>query len=285
MRKQMWRLAILVLSVLVISSWCFGQKLQKQDSHSKWNAQYLGGAAPIAQQTVMLSINENDLVLTPATGDPFTVNLKNINLVSSRTKGTHPASAAESQFLKAVVSGPGCSDCRGMGVVAFFTAALMLGSYPITSRDYIVSIGWRDGAADEEIVVRLGKHEYQPFLAALEEASGRKWENLDAQWQTVKKELDEQHGTKIPLMLLHDARLSKFRLKAGKYEAVLLQRGETNLLFVFPQGHVDLTHLSVVAEVKVAPAGDSSDPVVYEVRNGALSVVEIRTGSNTIRVD
>jgi len=265
-----------------------GARAVEKTRGKPWQAVYLAGVAPFAPGiNVQVTIDQDQLRLRPIKADPFVVPVSAIAMVSTNVKGSHPATRAEGNFLRGFMSDAHpCYPPQGCGAVVMFTAALMLASYPVKSHDYLVSILWREGAADEEILFRVRRDEYTPLLAKLERATGKTWKNMDTEWAKVQQEIQSQQGSKTPIQLDRKVRVSKIELKPGRYQIVLLEReGSRGELYFFPGEQVNIEHLSVATWVEIAPPAPdaTSTPVTYKEKDGTSVLAEIRTASKTLR--
>jgi hypothetical protein len=124
------------------------------------------------------------------------------------------------------------------------------------------------------------------LLAELERATGKTWKNMDTEWAKVQQEIKSQQGSKTSIQLDRKVRVSKFELKPGPYQVVLLEReGSRGELYFFPGEQVNIEHLSVATWVEIAPPvpDAASAPVTYKEKDGTNALAEIRTASKTLR--
>jgi hypothetical protein len=282
----------LVAGVILLSYIATSQGLQarvvEKAGGEKWQAIYLAGVAPFPRSVhVQVTIDSDALRLAPHKTDPFSVPVNAITLVSTSVKGSHPASRAEWNFLEGFVrGGAACYPPQGCGAVVMFTGFLMLATYPVKSHDYLVSVSWREGNADEEILFRVGPKDYTSLLSELEKATGKTWKNMDMEWAKVHQEITSQQGTKASIQLDRKVHVGKFDLKPGAYQVVLLerepQRGE---LYFFPGEQVNIEHLSLATQVEISPAatGATAAPVTFRKKNGITTLDEIHMPSLTVR--
>jgi hypothetical protein len=257
-------------------------------SGKPWQAVYLAGVAPFPRNVnVQVTIDRDYLRLAPRRTDPFAVPVNAITLVTTNVKGSHPASRAEWRFLEGFTSNAaGCYPPQGCGALVMFTSFLMLASYPMKSHDYLVSVSWREGTAEEEVLFRVGPKDYTTLLAELEKATGKKWKNMDTEWAKVRQEITSQQGSKTSIQLDRKVRVGKFDLKPGAYQVVLLEReAQRGELYFFPGEQVSIEHLSMATWVEIAPAAAdaASAPVTFRKKDGITTLDEIHLPSLTVR--
>jgi hypothetical protein len=278
---------LLVMAVIVAS--IGGGLLVSEDAGpSQWVVRFQAGAASMKMgRRLKLTIDKEKVLLEPERGLPFAIPVAGITAVSSSIKGRHPATDAEGKFLSSFLSSPG--DCYSVGCpgIILFTPILMAFSYPIKSTDHLVSILWQQKGVDEEVVLRIAKSDYTPFISELEKATGKKWKNLDAEWEKVQQELKREAANKISVRLDRKVRIAKSDLQPGAYQVVLLEReGNHAELYFFPGNQVNVEHLAAVALVETAtPTNDTeAGPVNYkEDKNGITTISEIHTAGKTLR--
>lgn len=163
----------------------------------------------------------------------------------------------------------------------------MAATYPIKSHYAYVSILWSEKGTEQEVLLKLSRRDYTPFLAELQKATGKEWRNLDTEWEKVQQELKREGANKFSLHLDRKVRIVKSDLKPGAYQLVLLER-EANHgeLYFFPGNHIDIERLAAVAVVEIdSLASDTkTEPVSYKQdKNGNTTISDIRTASRTFR--
>lgn len=256
---------------------------QEVKAGSYWNMTYHAGAAPIrAESQISVTIEGNEISLRVRKGPEFVIPLDEVTAVSSNVIGHHGrVSLGELKFAGSVLATPnGC----GSGEAAYGCAAVVLGalllvvpSYPIKTTERLVRIVWRDKSTDEEIILKLHKSDYQPFLGQLEKATAKPWKNLDVEWGKVQEELKREEPNKIEIQLDRKVRIAQSDLEAGTYQIVLLER-EANRgeLYFFPGNDISAEHLAAVAPVEVAQRPNQG-PVKIEYKQGAKPSTAIST--------
>ena len=254
---------------------------------SVWQASYLAGVAPFPRGAhVQVSIDSEALRLAPRGTNPFVVPAQAITLVASNVKGTHPATRAEGQFLKDFAAAPGpCFPPEGCGAIVIFTAFLMAASYPVKTRDYLVRVFWREGNAEEEVLLRVGQKDYTPLMSELEKATGKTWKNMETEWARVQQEITSRQDSKIAIQLERGVRVGDSVLKPGPYQMVLLEREKNQgEVFFFPGDQVNIEHLSAGTRVELGPAIPDSGPLVtFREREGTTTFDQIKLPTRTVR--
>jgi len=277
--------AAIVSAVISPTAQMYAAQDAATDNH--WNMTYHAGAAPIRPEgKVGVSIEGQKLLLRVKKGPEFAIPLDQVTAVSSNVTGRYGrVSRALAKFVDSTQCGPGPDAVCGTVVLTAFL--LIVPSYPIKTTDRLVQIIWRDRNADEEIVLKLHKSDFDPFLAQLERATAKPWKNLDTEWVKVQQELKSAESTKVPIRLERKVRIVKSDLEPGAYQIILLE-GETNRgeLYFFPGDEVNVEHLAAVAAVEIAlPAkGDENVQVDYKQdASGKTTISSIHTSSKIFR--
>jgi len=256
-----------------------------------WNVKYQAGAAPFPQQSQIFAfIEDKNLFLKPKKGPNFSIPGGAITAVSSSIKGRYgAASLAEARFAESMLS-PDANSCLGFypcSLVVTTALLLVIPSYPIKSTEYLVHIVWRDKGVDEEIVLKLHKNDYGPFLVRLEKATGKPWKNLDTDWKRVQQEIKRAEPNKLEIRLDRKVRVAKVGLEPGTYQIVLLEReaGHGEIYF-FPGSEVNAEHLAAVVSVEISPlVNEGNTPQIdyNQDLKGKSTISSIRTQSRIFR--
>jgi hypothetical protein len=281
--RRVW---VLIVSALLVglSVWPgFSATPQQRPQGNQWKMVYQAGAAPIQKDAeVLVTISRENLVLQAKKGSPFSITPAGITAVSSNLFSRHTASLEQAVLW---------ADLARFNPYTLmflpFGIAGMAATYPITSRYAYVSILWSDNGTEQEILLKLNRAEYAPFLASLRQATGKEWRNLDTEWEKVRQQLKNEENRKISVHLTNRIRILKSDLKPGDYQLVLLG-GDANHgeVYFFPRNQVNVEHLLAVALVEIQPLeGEATaDPVSYmQDKNGVAAISAIRTDSKTLR--
>jgi hypothetical protein len=278
---------LLVTGALVASlavSPAFSVTPPQETSHgNQWEMVYEAGVAPLkGQSPVKVTISEDNVILKAKKGSLFSICAANItavssNLVSRRTASRNQAAA----WVAAVQFSPYMLMALPFGLVG------MAATYPIKSHYAYVSILWTEKGTEQEVLLKLSRRDYAPFLAELQKATGKDWKNLDTEWERVQQELKSAGANKISVQLAQKVRIVKSDLKPGAYQLVLLER-EANRgeLYFFPGNQIDIEHLAAVAVVEIEPlaSGIETEQVNFKQdKNGITRISDIRTASRTLR--
>lgn len=254
-----------------------------------WNMTYHAGAAPIRPESkIDVSIEDQKLLLRVKKGPEFAIPLDQITAVSSNVTGHYGrVSLAEGKFVDSEASrcGPGPDVvCAAVVLTAFL---LIVPSYPIKTTDRLVQIVWRDKNADEEVVLKLHKNDFNPFLAQLEKGTAKPWKNLDTEWVKVQQELKGAESSKIPIRLERKVRIAKSDLEPGSYQIILLQRdANRGELYFFPGDDINIQRLAAVATVEITllAGGDEKLQVDYKQdASGKTTISSVHTSSKVLR--
>jgi len=224
---------------------------------------YQAGAAPFPPESQIVAfIGGETLFLRPKKGPGISIAGGAIMSVSSSLKGRYgSASLAEIKFAQSMLS-PDANSCLGFYPCSLaVTTALLLviPSYPIKSTERFVHIVWREKSVDKEVVLKLSKSDYDPFLAQLEKATGKPWKNLHTEWTKVQQEIKVAEPNKIEARLDRKVRIADSDLESGTYQVVLLERANNHgELYFFPGKQVNAEELAAVASVEIAPSENES---------------------------
>ena len=261
---------------------------QDASSTNHWNMTYHAGAAPIRpEDKIGVTIEGQKLLLRVKKGPEFAILLNQITAVSSNVTGHYGrVSLAEVKFVDSWAPRCGQMDV-GCGAAVLTALLLVVPSYPIKTTDRLVQIVWRDKNLDEEVVLKLRKSDYEPFLDQLQKATAKPWKNLDTEWAKVQQELKAAESGKAEIHLDRKVKMMKSDLGPGTYQIVLLDR-EVNQgeLYFFPGDEVNTEMLAAVVPVEIATmAGGASTPEVEYKQgvDGMTTISAIRTQSKEIR--
>ena len=284
--------AVMAIGIVVISPAVQNCAAQDAVRGDHWNMIYHAGAAPIRTDSkVDVTLESGKILLRVKKGPEFAIPLQEITAVSSSVKGHYGrVSLAEAKFAGSLMTQPGrCGPGPDYGCAAVILTSLMLiaPSYPIKTTDRVVQIVWRERNLDEEIILKLHKGDFDPFLAQLEKATTKPWKNLDEEWVKVQHELKNAEPSKIAIGLDRRVTIAKVDLEAGIYEIIVLER-EANRgeLYFFLGSDVNIDRLAAVTEVEIVrPANDESKfQVDYKQdAGGKTKISSIQTPSKIFR--
>ena len=256
---------------------------QEAPEGNQWKMVYEAGVAPLKiQSPVMVTISQESIILEPKKGSPFSISAASITAVSSNLVSRHTASSNQAvAWANAIAFSPYMLMGLPFGLVG------MAATYPIKSHYTYVSILWSEKGTEQEVLLKLSRRDYTPFLAELQKATGKEWKNVVTEWERVQQELKREGTNRFSLHLDHKVRIVKLDLKPGAYQLVLLER-ESNHgeLYFFPGNQIDIEHLAAVAVVQIESlASDTrTEPVSYKQdKNGSTTISDIRTASKTLR--
>ncbi len=272
-----------LVAILAVSP-AFSVRPPQESPHgNQWKMVYEAGVAPLkVQSPVMVTIRQENVILEPKKGSLFSISAASITAVSSNLVSRPTASSNQAVAWAYAV---GFSPYMLMGLP--FGLVGMAATYPIKSHYAYVSILWSEKGTEQEVLLKLSRRDYTPFLAELQKATGKEWKNLDTEWERVQQELKREGANKFSLHLDHKVRIVKSDLKPGAYQLVLLER-EANHgeLYFFSGNHVGIEHLAAVAVVQIESlASDTrTEPASYKQdENGNTTISDIRTASKTLR--
>lgn len=254
-----------------------------QDAPAEWKAVYEAGAAPfVSSGRINVTIADGNLVLAAKKRQPFSVPAHGITAVTSNLTAEH--TLARNQV--AVWSGLAQFSPY---TLLFLPAGLpvLAATYPVKSKYAYISILWTEAGTDEEIHLRLDRKDYQPFLAALQQVTGKEWKNLETEWQRVQHALASNETPKTRLRLDRAVRVGTVDLKAGLYQLVLLQtardRGEA---YFFPNNQLNIEHLAATTLVEILPAPAETQIAALSYKEnaqGLSSIAEIGLAQQLLR--
>jgi hypothetical protein len=256
-----------------------------------WTVKYQAGAAPFPPESQIVAyIGGETLFLRPKKGPSISIPAAAITTVSSSEKGRYgSASLAEARFAESMLT-PDASSCLGFypcSLAVTISLLLVIPSYPIKSTEHVVHIVWREKGVDKEIVLKLSKSDYSPFLAQLEKATGKPWKNLHTEWTRVRQELKREEPNKMEIQLDRKVRIGNSDLNSGTYQIVLLERPSNHgELYFFPGELVNADELAAVVSVEIAPGENENNAPLVDYNageNGIATVSTLRTPSRTFR--
>jgi ankyrin repeat protein len=186
---------------------------------------------------------------------------------------------------------PHATTGGGMGGAAVGLAVLAVGGVlaPFNTRKHFVTVVWKDGRMTNKIVFKVGKGEYLGFLADLEQATGRPWENFPKQRKQVRKELRRAKEMKahISLRLDRPAWVRFTRLRAGLYQLVLVEGGGNRAdLYFFAGKKVDTNKVTTMTSVEIILQANqvSAPEAIYEGEYESSYISAIRLPDRTLHI-
>jgi hypothetical protein len=157
----------------------------------------------------------------------------------------------------------------------------------LKTKKHFVNILWEEDGAKKEVVFKVGKGEYKPFLAELRKATGKEWKNLPKEREMLKKEIEQEKKNTIALQLDRGVHIGAVDLNPGLYQLVLLNRGEgKGELCFFPGKKVEAKKIAAGALVEIVDQANQlkDAQAVYNASGQVATLAEIRTPTKTLRL-
>ena len=255
----------LLITLLLISSLAFPQKQTPQGV--SFSMKYEEGSTSIEKgEKVQVTFGNERITYQIDEGKRFSIPTASVSEVSYDTKSRRRMGEAAAVAL------------LSLGAAAVFMA--------LKTTKHFVNILWDENGTKQEVVFKVGKGEYKPFLAELERATRKEWRNLPEEEKAVREELDQEKKNKIEVHLDRWARVDEVELEPGRYQLVLLQREESKSQLYFFSGKKVKTKKIVVGTL-VEVVSESTNPngteVIYEEKDNVVVISEIRMPTKALR--
>jgi len=267
---------LLVVAVCLLQSFVWAAGKDKQ-----WPVKYVAGSKK-SQQGAKLELTVSNQAITGRKGKDIVLEIPAANVIevgyddSSHNRGWAWLNAAGE--AAGAGSGAGGSGYGGLVFAPVLVGAAVMA--PFKSTQHFVRLLWQDSGVPSEALFEVGKDDYGAVLLALQNLTGKPWQDLP---EARKKLLGEIEGAKdqsVPLQLDRTVVLNEAEMKPGNYRVILLERSENRgEAYFFAGPEVRPEHVTAQAVVRIEPskAEAASSEVEYAIEMGAetLAVVQL----------
>jgi hypothetical protein len=144
---------------------------------------------------------------------------------------------------------------QGAGLVL---APILVGAAvmaPLKSTQHFVRILWQEDGVPAEALFEVGKDDYDAVLKALQNLTGKPWQNLPEARKNLLAEIESAKNRSVPLQLDHTVVLNEAEMKSGRYQLILLERPDNRgEAYFFAGQDVNPKHVTAQAVVMIEPA-------------------------------
>lgn len=269
-----------------------------QSPPKSFHVHYIGGPADFTGEHVDLTVTPQALLMAGKAG-------KTRKSVSIPLDGIIVVAHSPMRFNRIHQVSPYLpnlsppSGAQGSGPIANAVDALAFaawGTYEVTrlmtlgiagsrhGQKHYVTILWQQGGVEREWVVEAGKDDYGPLMQQLEQFSGKRWVDLDAQYRRFEEAIKNRKNKPVSVALDRPVKVDTEYLPAGPYQLVVLEsesgRGE---LYFFSGKEISDANLRGVAVVEIGSAAAGQAGVDYSSQT-PYQITEIRTPEKTFRL-
>lgn len=254
-----------------------------------WRVKYEAGTEPIKKGTKLkVTVGQEEIVCESKQGFLFSIPVVGItevsydNRVQRRIAGPLRKNFGQGTLPNDVVA----YIILGTVTVASFMIFYMLKNTGYFEKHFVTLV-WQEDGSMKEVVFRVGRDEYNSFLAELRHVVGKPWKNLKKERETLEQELKREKNKKVSARLGRTARVGDTVLQPRLYQIVLLEHDRnTGELYFFVGKKVKTRKIVAVALVEIVPKTRqvTDAQVIYERGEGGIPTVsEIRTLEKTLR--
>lgn len=267
----MRRLLILITIALLhpFVGWAGG----KED---RWPVRYMAGSKKSAPGA-KLELTVSNQVITGRKGKNIVLEIPAADVTqvgyddSSHNRGW--------AWLKAAGAGGGAG---GSGYGGFVFAPVLVGAAvmaPFKSKQHFVRLLWVDSGVPSEALFEVGKGDYGAVLLALQNLTGKPWQNLPEARKKLLGEIENAKGRSVPVQLDRTVVLNEAEMKAGSYQLVVLERPENRgeaYFFAGPDVKPEHVTAQAVVEIESSKAEAASSEVAYAHEMGAETIAMVQ---------
>jgi hypothetical protein len=257
------------------------------ENPTSWKVDFVAGPSWLGARSVEMTVAAESLTLS-ATGkkqrSPKTLHIPMAsvqNIIYSRT--SFPRSASFEQIFP---SGPTAGDPQGeagLAIVALMLAGITSGMH---GQKHFITIEWEEDGVSQQVMVEVPKNASPKLAEELERIAGAKWMNLEQRCSKVGSELMLQRDKSFAIEFDQPVRVAEFHLTAGRYQALLLDRGaNSGELYLFAGNFVEQSRLKAIALVQIGPpvSGVQESEVKLDSKTPP-GVTEVRTTQTTLKL-
>jgi hypothetical protein len=147
---------------------------------------------------------------------------------------------------------------------------------PLKSTQHFVRILWREDGVPSEVLFEVGKDDYSAILEALQNLTGKRWQDLPGARKKLLAEIQSAKNRSVPLQVDRTVVLNKAEMKSGNYQLILLERPDhRGGTYFFAGQDVNPKHVTAQAVVTIEPQAGSLD-VAYAKQMGVETIATIQ---------
>jgi hypothetical protein len=252
-----------------------------------WKVDFVAGPSWPGARSVEMTIAADTLTLSARGKKERSSKTLNIpmahvqSIVYSRTR--FPRSES---FGKMFPSSPSSGDPQGevgLGIAALMVAGITSGMH---GQKHFITLEWEEDGVTQQLMVEVPKATAPKLAEEMERIAGSKWMNLEQRCSKVRSELSLRRDQSFAISLVQPVRISEFYLPAGRYQALLLDRGlDSGELYLFAGTSVEESGLKAIALVQITPpVSDVNAPQVKLDSKTPPTITEVRTVQRTLKV-
>ncbi len=217
-----------------------------------WRVRHLLTAEKASSgRRVTLTIDSNRIVTTDKKGSGISISVPDVEAV------LYDNVIRSLISTKDYVQGAGELGAGG-AFLGFLGLPVFLALHQHKSKDHFILIFWKEQGQTHDAIFQVDKGDYGKVLEELERVTGRKWRDIPAERQRLRREIEQNARHATPLRLDRCVVVSTADLPMGLYQIVLLERepGRADLLF-FAGKAVDPKRLLAQASVEIVAASNA----------------------------
>jgi hypothetical protein len=283
--KRVLAISLIWLTPFIASQETANAQVQAVPSDKLWQITYLMGPAAVKEgKKLGLTIGKDTLLLRRGDRIVSTISVADIrSITSTRLPTRRPGTDTQVKVLEDMMTDtyPYALLLPPLALpgIAFSTI--------FTVNEYRVTVVWLHEGTEKALVFRIPRSEYSDLILHLQEATGLRIRNLEAEWVTFQKQLAHARENQIPIWLERRIQLGEVQLDAGLYQLAFFERGNGEaLLYFFAGGKPKQQKLAAVAVVQVLARtnGSRTTEIIYREEGHQRSTVsEIRLPAKTFR--
>jgi hypothetical protein len=165
---------------------------------------------------------------------------------------------------------------------AFILTPVLVGAAvmsPFHSTQHFVRILWQDSGVPSEVLFEVGKDDYSAVLSALQNLTGKPWQDMQEARRKLIGEIESAKGRSSAVQVDRTVVLNEAEMRSGNYQLVLLERpGNLGEAYFFSGSEVKPEHVTAQAVVRVeASTAQTTGPkVTYVEQMGVQTVATIQ---------
>ena len=184
-----------------------------------------------------------------------------------------------------------CSGGSACGVWPLTLVPVLVGAAalaPYKSTQHFVRILWQDSGVPSEALFEVGKDDYSAVLTALQNLTGKPWQDLPEARKKLLGEIDAAKDRSVPLRLDRAVVLNEAEMKPGNYRLIVLERPENRAeayFFAGPEVKPEHVTAQAVGRIEASQAETASSAVAYVQQMGAETIATIQLPDRKLMFD
>lgn len=241
-----------------------------------WSARYVAGSKK-SNQGATLDLVISDQKVTGKKGKNVVVEIP----AASITEVGYDTSSHNRGWTLLKVAGAGGSGA-GSGYGGLVFAPVLVGAAvmaPFHSNQHFVRILWQDSGVPSEALFEVGKDDYSSVLNALQNLTGKPWQNMQEARKKLLGEIESAKGRSVAVQLDRTLVLNEAEMRSGVYQLILLERpGNLGEAYFFSGSSAKPESVTAQAVVKVeATTEQTTGPeVTYVEQMGVATIATIQ---------